>query len=304
MIMYEYELEALPELEEEYQYEGEWEGELEGEFESEEFFRRLADAARRQVTTLQTPGTWQRDLALRAARAAVDRGLPALGGWAGGVLGREAGGALGGLVGPEGVPIGQAAGGALGRAGGSALGQAAAARLRGYIPAREFESEWEWELEGELNPIRRVYPDVLMEHLGHAAATAQSEAEAEAFLGALIPLAARIIPRVAPAIMRAAPGLIRGVAGVSRTLRRSPSTRPLVRTIPTIVRRTASDIAQQVARGQSVRPQTAVRTLARQTARVLGNPQQCVQAWQRSCALDQRYHRAAGAVQPGPVASR
>ena len=34
--MYEYELEALPEFEEE--YEGEWEGELEEEFEGEEFF--------------------------------------------------------------------------------------------------------------------------------------------------------------------------------------------------------------------------------------------------------------------------
>src|SRR5258706_4467125 len=66
----------------------------------------------------------------------------------------------------------------------------------------EYESEWEYESEGEaegfVNPIRRVYPDAMMEHFGHAAATARSEAEAEAFIGALIPLATRIIPRVAP----------------------------------------------------------------------------------------------------------
>jgi hypothetical protein len=172
------------------------------------------------------------------------------------------------------------------------------------LPQSEFEAEYEWEMEGELNPIRRVYPDALMEHLAHRAAEAESEAEAEAFIGALIPLAARLLPRVAPAIMRAAPGLIRGVAGVARTLRRSPTTRPLVRAIPTIVRRTAANIAQQVGQGQPVTPQTAVRTLARQTAQVLSSPQQCVRAYQRARALDRRFHRAAGAAMPGRVASR
>ena len=73
-----------------------------------------------------------------------------------------------------------------------------------------------------------------MEHLGHAATESESEAEAEAFIGALIPLAARLIPRVAPSIMRAAPRLIQGATGIARTLRRSPTTRPLVRTLPTI----------------------------------------------------------------------
>jgi hypothetical protein len=163
----------------------------------------------------------------------------------------------------------------------------------------ELEGEWETEFEGEeegeweANPIRRAYPDALMEHLGHAASEAESEAEAEAFVGALIPLAARVIPRVAPAIMRAAPQLIRGVARVTRTLRRNPATRPLVRTVPTIVRRTAATLARRATRGRPVTPQVAVRTLAGQTARVLSNPRQCVRAYRRSCALDRRYHAAA-----------
>ncbi|GIK43706.1 MAG: hypothetical protein BroJett011_75390 [Chloroflexota bacterium] len=161
-----------------------------------------------------------------------------------------------------------------------------------YEEEFEGEEEGEFEGEGELNPIRRVYPDALMEHLGHAATEAESEAEAEAFIGALIPMAARLVPRVAPAIMRAAPRLIRGVANVTRTLRRSPTTRPLVRTLPTIVRRTAANLAQQVAQGRPVTPRTAVQTLARQTAGVLGCPRQCLQAYRRSRALDRRYHRA------------
>jgi hypothetical protein len=270
--VYEYELEALPELEEE--YEGEWEGALEGEFESEEFFRRLAGLARRAI---QSPTL--RRVGLAAAQTAL-RGLG------------DIGGAVGGAPGTRGAAIGRR------------LGTEAAGVLGGLLPQSEFEEEFEWEADGELNPIRRVYPDALMEHLAHRAAEAESEAEAEAFIGALIPLAARLLPRVAPAIMRAAPGLIRGVAGVARTLRRSPATRQLVRTIPTIVRRTAANIAQQAAQGQPVTPQTAVRTLARQTAQVLSSPQQCVQAYQRGRALDRRFHRAARPVRPGMVSSR
>jgi hypothetical protein len=178
------------------------------------------------------------------------------------------------------------------------IGQAAArSALGGLAGQGEFEGELEWEdeYEGEeeANPIRRVYPDALMEHLGHAASQTESEAEAEAFVGALVPLAARVIPRVAPAVMRAAPQLIRGVARVTRTLRRSPATRPLVRAVPTIVRRTTASLARRVARGQPVTARTAVRTLAGQTARVLSSPQQCVHAYRRSRALDRRYHVAA-----------
>lgn len=164
--------------------------------------------------------------------------------------------------------------------------------IGGALPQREGEYEWEgeFEWEGELNPIRRVYPDALMEHLGHAAATAQSEAEAEAFIGALVPLAARLVPRAAPAIMRAAPGLVRGLANVTRTLRRSPGTRPLVRTLPTVMRRTAASMARQAAQGRPVTPQTAVRTLARQSARVMCDPRAATAAYRRSRALDRRYH--------------
>jgi hypothetical protein len=171
---------------------------------------------------------------------------------------------------------------------------AARSALRGLSDAHELEAEW--EVESELNPIRRVYPDALMEHLGHAAAAAESEAEAEAFIGALIPLAARLVPRVAPTIMRAAPNLIRGISSATRVLRANPTTRPLVRALPTVMRRTAADIARQAARGQTVTPRAAVRTLARQTARVLTSPRQSAGAIRRSSILDRQYHRAPAAA--------
>jgi hypothetical protein len=259
-------LRALPEYEDELEFET--------EDESEEFFRSVARLARRAS---RHPGL--RRVGLAAARSAL------------GGLG-DVGAAIGGPAGSRGARIGGTAGAALGRT------------LADWLPQQEleFETEFEAEFETEINPIRRAYPDALMEHLGHAAATAQSEAEAEAFIGALIPLAARVIPQAAPAIMRAVPQLVRGVAAATRTLRSSPATTPLVRAMPTVVRRTAQSLARQAATGRPVTPQQAVRTLAGQTARVVSNPQQCVAAYRRSRALDSQYHRSRAARSNGAAA--
>jgi hypothetical protein len=167
-------------------------------------------------------------------------------------------------------------------------GQRAASWLGGFLPQRESEFE--------INPVRKIYPDAMMEHLGHAAAEAYGEAEAESLAGAMIPLAARVVPRAAPALTRAMPGLVSGVSSVVRQLHRDPTTRPLVRVMPTVVRRTAADIAQSSATGVPVSPEQAVRMLARQILRVLGNRQSSAQAFRRSRALDRKFHRHGGAI--------
>jgi hypothetical protein len=149
------------------------------------------------------------------------------------------------------------------------------------------------ELELEINPGGAVLPEMLMEHLGHAAAETEFEAEAEAFIGALVPLAARLVPRAAPAIMRATPQLVRGVSRIAGGLRRDPATRPLVRTVPRIVRDTARTVGRRSARGRPVTPQRAVRILAAHARRVLGDPSARRQAVVVSQRLDRRYHRAA-----------
>ena len=97
--------------------------------------------------------------------------------------------------------------------------------------------------------------------------------------------------------------LVERLAGATRVLRRSPATRPLVRTMPTIVRRTATSMARQAAQGRPVTPRIARQTLARQTAQVLSSPRQCAQTLQRSQTLDRRYHRAALAPRAGAAAS-
>jgi hypothetical protein len=261
----EYEAEVLPELGAAHEFE------FEGELESEQFFGALANLARRGAGWVAAPGSPQRQLALSVARQALTRGLPALGQWLGGQVGGTGNGAAG-----------------------RTLGSQAASWLGGLLPQQEYEAELEGEYE--VSPIRKIYPDAMMEHLGHAAAETHSEAEAEALAGAMIPLVTRVVPRAAPALMRATPGLVCGISGVVHGLRRSPSTRPLVRVVPAIVRRTAASIAQQAARGAPVTPQTAVRTLARQTLRVLGNPQQSASAFRRSRVLDRHFHRTCGSM--------
>jgi hypothetical protein len=258
----EYEFET--EWESEYEAEGEWEG----EGESEEFFGRLAALARRAS---RSPGL--RRLGLTAARSALS-GLSDVGGRIGGAAGRQ-------------------------------LGGQAANALGGFLPQSEFEGEFETEFEtefegeGEMEGEMFANPSqsqtaALMAHLGHAAAEAESEDESEAFLGALIPLATRLVPRVAPAIMRATPQLVRGLSNVGRTLLNSPTTRPLIRALPTVARNTTASLARQVAAGRRVTPQTAVRTLAQQTANVLGNPQRAVAAYRQARSLDRRYHAGTG----------
>jgi hypothetical protein len=92
---------------------------------------------------------------------------------------------------------------------------------------------------------------------------------------------------------RVVPHLTRGVSQVARTLFRSPATRPLLRAVPNIAKRTTADVARLAARGRPITPRTALRLLARQTARTLSSPRQTVTAFRRSRALDHRYHRAA-----------
>jgi hypothetical protein len=164
----------------------------------------------------------------------------------------------------------------------------------------EVEAELESEVEGEdedeafVNPVQRIYRDAeLMAHLASNAAAAEGEEEAEAFIGALIPMAARLIPRAASLVTRNAPALISSASRIVRRLRRDPSTRRLVKAMPVVLQRTAQSLADQAATGRPVTADSAVRTLARMTGRVLGTPHSCRQALGAVGVFDRRYRRRA-----------
>jgi hypothetical protein len=192
----------------------------------------------------------------------------------------------------------------------STLGNIAGSLLGESEDEYEGEYEAEYEDEAEISPIRKIYADAMMEHLGELAAEAETEDEAvEHFLPlvgmaaskllpvigkAVAPLAKRALPKIARALTRATPQLTRGVGTVAKALHRNPQTRHLLRAVPGIARRTVGNIAHRVARGGHVTPHTAVRTLARQTRHVLGTPQHRAQALRRHNHLERRFHTHTG----------
>ena len=133
------------------------------------------------------------------------------------------------------------------------------------------------------------------ELMAAVASHAQTEAEAEAMAGAAA--VASIAAADRAALRRILPHLVRGTAILTRILRRRRLTRPAVRTVPTIVRRTAATLARQAAAGRPVTRQAAARVMAGQTRRVLGSPRMCARALQRNV-------RAARTVRPTPTQQR
>src|SRR6478609_1035428 len=158
----------------------------------------------------------------------------------------------------------------------------------------EDEDENEDESEAFVNPVQRIYRDAeLMAHLSRQAADAEGEEESEAFIGALIPIAARLIPRAASLVARNAPALIRGATKIVRKLRRDPTTRRLIRAMPVVLQRTAQSLADQAMAGRPITAGTAVNTLVRMTGRVLGSPAGRQSAVRAVDIFDDRFRRRA-----------
>jgi len=180
----------------------------------------------------------------------------------------------------------------------------------------EGEEEGEFEDEDEVSPIRKIYPDAMMEHLGELAAEAETEDEAaEHFLPligmaaskllpvvakAIAPAAKRMLPKIARAVTRATPHLTKSIAKVARGLHRNPQTRHLLKVVPGIARRTVGTVARQAAHGRRVTPHTAVRTLARHARRVLAHPAQRKLALRHHRHLERRFHHRYGKGIPHP----
>jgi hypothetical protein len=102
------------------------------------------------------------------------------------------------------------------------------------------------------------------------------------------------LPRVIKAVHKVAPKLTRSVGRIARVLHRRPAARRLLRTVPTIARRTVHSIARQAAHGRPITARAAVRTLARQARRVLRSPHHRRHALHRNLRMDRRFHRRIG----------
>jgi hypothetical protein len=161
--------------------------------------------------------------------------------------------------------------------------------LRGEAEAEAAEAslfgvgEAEWE-SGHPESHEAALTEVLAAEAAHTA----SEAEAEALLGAALPITIRIMTgrrrlrRVTPALVQANARLVRG-------LRRSgPAGPQLLRLVPKIQRNTVATISQQQRSGRPVPASMVAPIMAAQAARVLGTPGKCGPALMRNAVIRQR----------------
>jgi hypothetical protein len=146
----------------------------------------------------------------------------------------------------------------------------------------EFETEMESESEiaHEIVSHEHSEHEALAEMMAEAASHEQHEGEAEAMAGAAA--VSVISPADRRALRRILPHMMRGVAILTRILRRRRITRPAVRAIPTIVRRTVAQVKKQAAAGRPITRKTVGRIAAGQVKKVLGSPRICTAAIARN----------------------
>ena len=155
--------------------------------------------------------------------------------------------------------------------GGALLSQGLNALLREHEHEHELgEHEYEHELsEHEVSHAMGEH-EAMAEAMAHYAAQAEHELEAEAMVGAATTVT--ISRRDRRALRRLVPHLVRGAAILTRILRLRRGTRPMVRAVPTIVRRTVRSLCRSAAAGRPVTRRRAGAIMARQTRRVLSSP--------------------------------
>lgn len=178
--------------------------------------------------------------------------------------------------------VGTAIGGPLGGKIGSFVSKALPeSEFEGPLGEFEYEAEFESEAEFEVameGPLTEQQG--LGELMAAVAAKAVTDTEAEAQIGGAI--AFSLSPRDRDALHAILPSLTRGAAILTRILRRRPETQPVVRVVPTIIKRTAVTLKKRAAAGQPITKNAAARAMATQTRRVLATPSICGKAIQRN----------------------
>jgi hypothetical protein len=132
------------------------------------------------------------------------------------------------------------------------------------------------EVAHEISHHEVSHHEALAEMMAEMAAHEHHEGQAEAMIGAAVVTV--LSPRDRRALRRLLPHLVRGAAVLTRILRRRRATRPAVRAVPTIMRRTVRNLKRQAAAGKPITRRAAGRAAATEVRRVLGSPSACAAA--------------------------
>ncbi len=153
----------------------------------------------------------------------------------------------------------------------------------------EFEGEGEAEMVHEIASHGLTHNEAVAEMMAEAASHEVHEGEAEAMVGASVVTV--ISPKDRRALRKILPHMIRGTAILTRILRRRRATRPMVRAVPAIMRRTVKDLKRQAARGIPITRKRAARAAAKQVRKVLSSPKACAAAITRNVKVSRAYKR-------------
>jgi hypothetical protein len=231
-------------------FEGEEFGEAEGSYEGSYFDGELGEEFAQFEGDPFLGSIWKKVKSVAAKVAPIVKKLAP-------IAGKVVGGALGG---PAGALIGSKLGGVVSN-----------------LEAEEFDGEGDTEDEMEATAVPGLtqLQEAMAEEFAAESAEAESEAEAQSLAGGVT---IHILSNAPIAVRRVSPILVRRSARLAQMLRRSPRTRPFLKTLPTITKRTVATLSAKAAKGKPITPRTAVRTMAKQTMRVMSSPQRTATA--------------------------
>ena len=190
-----------------------------------------------------------------------------------------------------GTAFGGPLGGALGSMAARALGEGEFEDELEFEDEGEFEDELELEGEWEDEASHAMTEaEALAEMMAAVASRAQTDAEAEAMIGAATVTV--LSARDRAELRRLLPYIVRASCLLTRMLRRQRASRPALRAVPSIVKRTARDLHRRSAGGRPVSRRTAARVMSRQTRGVLGSPRQTAAALRRNVRATSTLRRA------------
>lgn len=144
------------------------------------------------------------------------------------------------------------------------------------------------EAEAEVAQTETAYEAALTEFLAAQAAEATTEAEAEAAMGAALPITVaimggrRALRSIMPILTQANSQLVKNLA------QQGSVGRQLLRTVPAIQRQTVATLKAVARSGQPINGSVAVRAMADASRRVLSNPQRVQRTIVRNAVLRQR----------------
>jgi hypothetical protein len=145
------------------------------------------------------------------------------------------------------------------------------------LEQHEFEHhESAHEVAHEIAQHETTHHEAVAEMMAEMAAHEHHEGQAEAMIGGAVVTV--LSPKDRRALRGLLPHLVRGAAVLTRILRRRRATRPAVRAVPTIMRRTVATLKRQAAAGRPVTRQAAGRAAAVEVRRVLSSPAACAAA--------------------------